>query len=531
MAVALLVGLGAAAFYGYRMYDYVQHDNDFCLGCHLMVDPYERFAQSEHRGLGCKACHQPTMAVRTKMALTQIIQNPDELRTHAEVPNERCEECHVKGNPEEWTLIANSAGHRVHFESDNKALEGLKCVECHSTSVHEFAATDKTCSQGGCHENVSIQLGRMGQLTMHCAVCHEFNRPVPQTVRGDSLEGALRPQKEECLSCHAMRQLVADQFNGDDPHNATCGACHNPHEQRTPREAQNTCASSGCHARPDTITPMHVGLSAAVRQNCVGCHVAHKFKVVGNQCLDCHRDIFDEPGPGTGTQTRAEGSGGSFIRFVHVTQQPQQQERTGPRLGGEPFSHRRHRNVQCESCHSSKESHGAITVRSAADCQSCHHGNQQVAGTCTNCHEQSQFRDRRFAVTQRFNLSVGQPRQKTRGISFTHTQHMQIECAQCHKDSVTRAADAVQCNACHQDHHKPTESCMACHPTPRQGAHNRDVHVGCSGSGCHSELPVAGVPRTRPFCLACHQDMVNHQPQGNCADCHRLPAPRGSRAD
>src|SRR5690606_19028285 len=125
------------------------------------VDPYERFAQSEHRGLGCKACHQPTMAVRTKMALTQIIQNPDELRTHAEVPNERCEECHVKGNPEEWTLIANSAGHRVHFESDNKALEGLKCVECHSTSVHEFAATDKTCSQGGCHENVSIQLGRM----------------------------------------------------------------------------------------------------------------------------------------------------------------------------------------------------------------------------------------------------------------------------------------------------------------------------------------------------------------------------------
>jgi hypothetical protein len=532
-AVALLVGLGAAAFYGYRMYDYVQHDNDFCLGCHLMVDPYERFAQSEHRGLGCKACHQPTMTVRTKMALTQVIQNPENLQTHAEVPNERCEDCHVKGRPEEWTQIANSAGHRVHFESEHKSLEGLKCVECHSSSVHEFAATDKTCAQSGCHENVEIRLGKMGQLTMHCAVCHEFNRPVAQTVKSDSLPGALTPKAEECLSCHAMRQLVAEQFQGEDPHNAECGACHNPHEQRTPREAVNNCANSGCHTRADTLSPMHVGLSAAALQDCVQCHVAHKFTVRGEKCLDCHSNIFNEQAaPPTARPSEISRAPDRPIRFVHVTRvQTTPSQQTVPQLGGERFSHARHRRVQCEACHDSRRTHGAITLRSSRDCQSCHHGNQQVAANCTSCHERNEFSNRRFAVTQRFNISAAQPPQKSRGVTFVHTQHQQIACAQCHRDPLTRSAAALECKSCHEDHHKPTESCMSCHPPVREGVHNRNVHVGCAGSGCHSQLPVAGVPRTRPFCLTCHQDMVNHQPRGNCADCHRLPAPRRTSAD
>lgn len=523
LAVALLVGLGAAAFYGYRMYDYVQHDNDFCLGCHLMVDPYERFAQSEHRGLGCKACHQPTMAVRTKMALTQVINNPEELESHAEVPNERCEDCHVKGNPEEWTQIANSAGHRVHFESEDKSLEGLKCVECHSSSVHEFAATDKTCAQSGCHENTKIQLGKMGDLTMHCAVCHEFNRPVAQTVKSDSLEGALTPQAEECLSCHAMRKLVAEQFTGDDPHKAECGACHNPHEQKTPREAVRTCGNAGCHENVDTLTPMHRGLARSVVQDCMECHVAHKFTVPGNRCLDCHMDIFNEPpreqsGPISQAPARAN-------RYMHLVQQ-----RTPLQVARNRFSHARHRQVACESCHDSRQKHGEITVRSGVDCQSCHHSNRAVAANCTNCHERSEFGNRRYAVNQRLTFSVGQPRQKTRALNFMHEPHAKVACTQCHRDPVTRSAANLQCKSCHEDHHKPTESCMSCHPSPKRGVHNRNVHVGCGGSGCHSELPVAGVPRTRQFCLTCHQDMVNHQPRGNCADCHRLPAPKGTRA-
>jgi nitrate/TMAO reductase-like tetraheme cytochrome c subunit len=85
MPPALLVAMGAGlavllvwgGIEAYRTYDYVQHDNEFCLSCHLMVEPYERFARSAHAELGCKACHQPTLVTRSTMALTQILENPD----------------------------------------------------------------------------------------------------------------------------------------------------------------------------------------------------------------------------------------------------------------------------------------------------------------------------------------------------------------------------------------------------------------------------------------------------------------------
>ncbi|HSL71400.1 MAG TPA: NapC/NirT family cytochrome c, partial [Longimicrobiales bacterium] len=236
LLIVVVGGIVTGSIFMYRTYNYVQHDNDFCLSCHLMREPYERFAQSAHRGLGCKACHQPTPIARAQMGLAQIVEQPESLTVHAEVPNERCIDCHVKGNPAEWRLISNSAGHRIHLESQDRRLRDLTCVQCHSTSVHEFAATSRTCAQSGCHETTDIQLGKMGELTMHCIACHDFSRPVRTNVPADSLRVVLQPQREQCLSCHQMRALVAD-MPADDPHAGACGACHDPHEQRTPAEA------------------------------------------------------------------------------------------------------------------------------------------------------------------------------------------------------------------------------------------------------------------------------------------------------
>src|SRR5687768_15399473 len=255
----LVTGAAVAGVLMYRTYNYVQHDNDFCMSCHLMAEPFERFAKSAHRGLGCKACHQPTFQARSTMALTQILEQPEELKTHAEVPNEVCAECHIEGNPDDWRIISASAGHRVHFESADSSLQGLQCVKCHSSSVHEFSTTDATCGQSGCHEETKVTLGKMGQLTIHCASCHEFNRPIARTATADTLAVALRPQREQCLSCHAMRNLVSD-FPADDPHGGACGACHDPHSQTTPAQAVESCGTVGCHTRVDTITPFHRGL-------------------------------------------------------------------------------------------------------------------------------------------------------------------------------------------------------------------------------------------------------------------------------
>ncbi|HEY0810846.1 MAG TPA: hypothetical protein VGD49_11830, partial [Longimicrobiales bacterium] len=363
ITLGVLVVLGSSAVYGYRMYNFVQHDNEFCLTCHLMVDPYERFARSAHRDLGCKSCHKPTLAARSKMALIQIVERPKELEGHAVVSNEKCEACHVKGDPEKWAHVANTAGHRVHLESDNVALRGVKCVECHSTSVHEFAATDKTCGQAGCHENVEIRLGKMSKLTLHCALCHDFTRPVTSAdVPRDTLRRVLAPRARQCLGCHQMQRLVADEFTGSDPHDAQCVLCHNPHKQTTPRAAVQTCAASGCHASPDTLTPMHRGLTTGVLQQCTQCHAAHKFAPPAGGCLACHRDIQNE-------QTSAA---------TMIAQAPRD------------FSHARHRQVRCESCHNSSQQHGAITVRSPRDCQACHH-NSSVAANCGSCHDAREY--------------------------------------------------------------------------------------------------------------------------------------------
>ena len=497
MGAAVLAIVGVGAYFGYRAYDYVEHDNEFCLTCHLMAEPYERFARSAHRDLGCKSCHKPTFAARTKMALTQVIKNPDELEAHADVPDSKCEACHVKGDPEKWDQVANTAGHRVHLQSRDPALRDLTCVKCHSSSVHEFAAADKTCAQSGCHEGAKIKLGKMSQLTLHCAVCHDFKREVTKTVSKDTTINELSPNARECLSCHQMRRLVAEQFTGNDPHDAECAYCHNPHKQATPREAVQTCES--CHAAADTLTPMHRGLRAGVLQQCMQCHRAHKFEVPQNGCIGCHQDIFnDARKPVTRVTLRQQAQAG--------------------------FSHGRHKQVSCQSCHNNSQRHGTVTVTTARQCQSCHHSGAPAAN-CGSCHSAGEYANKSFRIAQQMSFSVGQPRTKTRTVNFEHRKHTGVTCAQCHRDSVTRAAE-LQCASCHRDHHNARVQCTACHQARREPPHTTNVHLGCAGSGCHSKLPIAGVPRTRQFCLTCHQNMSAHRPSGNCADCHRLPTAR-----
>jgi hypothetical protein len=460
-----------------------------------MADPFDRFARSEHRGLGCKACHQPTMAVRTQMALTQILEQPDELQTHAEVPNRVCEDCHVRGDPDRWRLISASAGHRIHLESQDPALRDVQCVQCHSSTVHEFAATDRTCAQSGCHETTEVRLGRMGALTIHCASCHAFSAPVATTMPAETLAVALRPQREECLSCHAMRQLVVD-FPEHDVHGGACGACHNPHAQTTPAQAVESCAT--CHTRVDTLSAFHRGLRTGAVSSCTDCHTAHVF-AAPTECLACHRDVLTAPPVVT---TAAIGR---------------------PRADSIVFQHGQHRGVDCAACHESVTTHGQVTIASFTQCQQCHH-TAPVAQPCTRCHDQRELTTT-YRHPQTIRLSVAQP--VTRRLPFDHRAHQTETCTACHGPTLDRSAATVSCNSCHESHHRPNTDCRACHLPPRPGAHTARAHLTCAGSGCHAPVPFQGVPRTRQLCLSCHQTLADHMPGRNCIDCHALPQPIG----
>ncbi len=130
------------------------------------------------------------------------------------------------------------------------------------------------------------------------------------------------------------------------------------------------------------------------------------------------------------------------------------------------------------------------------------------------------------------DITIGTLNRPVRTLPFQHRVHEGLACTNCHTGGTALSAADVDCSKCHTAHHQPQRNCMACHPQPKPQAHNTQVHLGCAGSGCHQAAPpsVASVPRTRTFCLVCHQGMVNHNPGENCEACHVLPRPRATAA-
>ena len=116
-----------------------------------------------------------------------------------------------------------------------------------------------------------------------------------------------------------------------------------------------------------------------------------------------------------------------------------------------------------------------------------------------------------------------------RNVEFRHGDHEEADCATCHEEGLQRPPDVGSCNTCHEEHHEAaTEvNCISCHQEPLEDAHDVESHLGCTGSGCHTDPPLQVTPRTRNGCLACHQDLLDHEAPDECTDCHSLPRPSG----
>jgi hypothetical protein len=313
------------------------------------------------------------------------------------------------------------------------------------------------------------------------------------------------------LRCLTQIHCLDAPMSVDEPHGAVCATCHDMGAQRTFGEVRATCTGAGCHERPERLTPFHRGLTSGVLSSCVGCHDPHDVQVPGGgaNCVACHT-------PG--------------VRIA----EPRSFERHP--LPGRPtsmdltFRHTQHQRVECQACHSSERAHGRTIVTSLRDCRSCHH-TQRATGECTSCHTPGGVRAARGWVTRTMDIRLGSLDRPQRRLPFDHSSHDRIECTACHTRGLALSATHTDCSGCHAAHHQPDVNCMSCHESPAPSAHTRTAHLGCAGSGCHSAVPasVRDVPRTRPFCLSCHQDLVDHRPEGNCAECHVLPRPRIAR--
>jgi hypothetical protein len=76
------------------------------------------------------------------------------------------------------------------------------------------------------------------------------------------------------------------------------------------------------------------------------------------------------------------------------------------------------------------------------------------------------------------------------------------------------------CGECHREHHRPGSRCLTCHTDVRRETHDRNVHRGCGGAGCHAEASLAAMGSGRQICLVCHAEQENHEPGEYCARCH-----------
>ncbi|HEX6031347.1 MAG TPA: hypothetical protein VFY90_07935 [Tepidiformaceae bacterium] len=539
LGVFLLTGAAMGAY----LWNYMQHDNDFCNSCHVMNVPFERFQTSEHSELSCHDCHQQSIFASARQLYLWVENRPEEIGDHAPVPIGVCAECHITQDPDStWQRISATAGHRVHLEADTSALQDVTCVTCHGQEVHRFAPVDETCGQSGCHDpdKTDVVLGEMaGQTGFHCVMCHQFTAPVTESAALDTARAALVPELANCRGCHEMEKVLAGLVDPDvDPHDAVCGTCHNPHTQEAPAEAIHRCAE--CHAPADTLTPFHRGLPSGVLEDCSGCHAPHTFVVEGDNCIACHADIIGGvPTAGPKARKPEDVTAATPPTTIHLANWTAPSTEPAPDVLGEyvrtrlqevgagsiprrqqqeGFNHRDHRDVECTDCHTSRETHGQVTIVAGVACQQCHHTRPVVDRGCASCHGAGELP---AGVATTIRMELGR-RTLDREVRFQHAVHRTVGCAQCHSQGLSMRVERT-CASCHQSHHTATATCVTCHNQPNRASHTAQVHTqSCAGSSCHESPSYGAMTQGRNTCLVCHQDQTDHRPGQACAACHRV---------
>ncbi len=561
LLLVAVVLVGTAAWAGKVSWDYMQHDNSFCTGCHVMEPAFTRFSESEHDTLSCHDCHQQSIYASMRQLYLWVAERPEEIRDHSPVPNAVCENCHVTGEPEVWQRVASTAGHRTHLESDSVALRDILCVSCHGLELHRFVPVDSTCSQADCHVDVDITIGKMqNQTTLHCVTCHQYTVEVPALATRDSAAGTLVPGESACFSCHEMEAILADFDPVFDPHSGTCGMCHNPHQQEVAADADATCATAQCHVdwRDE---PFHVGTQHVdVGRACTLCHEPHRARVDASDCQACHLRIADDQRAPRAVRQRlrriAPFDTAQALRQTSLppphrpfpASAPVDPERprgkgdvlppTGPReaqasitLQATPpdsFSHDQHADLACLTCHETRTGHGALTFEQPRGCQICHH-QAPITADCSSCHTEEELR---APLATTVSVTVEDYPARERQVGFVHDQHTELRCVECHTEpvSLVTTSAVATCTDCHDDHHTASRDCISCHtPLPADTLHAppAEAHEACDA--CHTVDTVARLLPDSPFCLTCHAEAGDHYPDRTCSGCHLNSTPEDFR--
>lgn len=561
VAVVLLV----AAFAGKQSWDYMQRDNGFCTGCHVMEKPFGRFAAGagKHKDRKCHDCHQQSIFASTRQLVLWVSNRPTNIGKHAGVPNERCESCHsLLQGKKSWEHIRNLAGHKVHFDSDSTSLKALQCVKCHGAEVHRFTPSARTCQQSGCHVKQSVKMTKMTDLPeINCVTCHAFRADLPALADRDSAVRALIPAAAQCRSCHQMDGKPKGFVLAKDPHKGSCGSCHDVHQHALPAEAAKECQS--CHTDLASSAFHNGKIHQRVKAQCLTCHDPHAASADASDCVGCHTAVrgrgklrpplpFDTsavlrrrvattrhlpPIAPTAEATNAAEEGSPLDHRGKGDALPEElpPKRESPvraavAASPDSFPHARHTSLPCLTCHTVNRATSGLVFQVPRGCDLCHHqsliAGKVAVADCARCHKAERLTIPRPIVVQ---VRVGVRAPTGRTISFQHDQHRDLSCARCHQAPNTVPPDSVRsCTGCHDQHHSAERNCSSCHnraETP--AAHSRADHVACDA--CHTPARIAALMPVRNFCVTCHAAQRTHQPRGECSSCHFLETPADFR--
>jgi hypothetical protein len=411
------------------------------------------------------------------------------------------------------------------------------------------------------------------QTVRHCAGCHGFTAEVPVLATRDSARGTLVPGRQQCLGCHEMQRVLADFDEGKDPHGGKCGACHNPHTQKSPQAAAASCATSGCHANWRD-EPFHVGAShRGVGAQCLTCHLPHSSKVDASDCQGCHESVrarsalrppvrFDttralrrvdtltrrhSPETQPALYRHSSGYGSTMsTEFVAVRDRrhgpsaepedsatafqghdalPTMDGSALPAARQDTFPHARHATLACLVCHETGSGHGRLTFEPPRGCAICHHSELRQT-PCAACHQTAEYSG---AKPMSVSITVPGRQPNPRPVDFLHSRHAARPCGECHTTPVTLAPGPTkaQCKDCHSEHHAADRACSSCHTLAVPGAEHKTLetaHQRCDA--CHTAATVALLTPTRSLCSTCHvAKATNHYDARECSTCHFLAAP------
>lgn len=205
--VLLAVSLLSVA--SYKVYDYMEHNPQFCQSCHIMKEPFKKWSESPHHMVNCHECHKQSKLESLHQLWMYVTQRPKEVVHHPNLDHKVCAQCHLSRDPQ-WKRVQETAGHKIHFEK-----AGIDCLDCHMKGIHEFVRPVDACVE--CHTD---KPGKMGKMAFaHCLECHNFLAEGKDT---------LIPTSEVCQGCH--KKIQTEKIHPPYKKGTECIACHKPHD-------------------------------------------------------------------------------------------------------------------------------------------------------------------------------------------------------------------------------------------------------------------------------------------------------------